>query len=67
MIKLDIGEYYTRKEVANLLKVKEATIHKYAVQGKFKEYKQHRNCSGLYEKTDVENFIKTNFSLVDSN
>ncbi|TKX28183.1 DNA-binding protein, partial [Campylobacter estrildidarum] len=29
MIRLDIGDYYTRKEVSNLLKVKEPIVHKY--------------------------------------
>ncbi|EOG3765081.1 hypothetical protein ACOQ87_000459 [Campylobacter coli] len=52
MVRLDIGDYYTRKEVANLLKVKEPIVHKYAKQGKFREFKQHRNCSGLYPKQD---------------
>ncbi|SUX01181.1 pentapeptide repeat family protein [Campylobacter coli] len=65
MIRLDIGDYYTRKEVANLLKVKEPIVHKYAKQGKFREFKQHRNCSGLYPKQDIENFIKKYFGLVD--
>lgn len=40
MVRLDIGDYYTRKEVANLLKVKEPIVHKYAKQGKFREFKQ---------------------------
>ncbi|EPS5657807.1 helix-turn-helix domain-containing protein [Campylobacter coli] len=65
MIRLDIGDYYTRKEVTNLLKVKEPIVHKYAKQGKFREFKQHRNCSGLYPKQDIENFIKKYFGLVD--
>ncbi|EAJ8876959.1 DNA-binding protein, partial [Campylobacter coli] len=40
-------------------------VHKYAKQGKFREFKQHRNCSGLYPKQDIENFIKKYFGLVD--
>ncbi len=67
MIKLNIGDFYTRKEVAKLLGVKDATVHQYAVKGKFREYKQHRNCTGLYPKEDIENFIKTSFLLVDLN
>ncbi|MBK1999921.1 helix-turn-helix domain-containing protein [Campylobacter sp. 2018MI35] len=67
MVKLDIGEYYTRKEVAKILNVKEPIVHKYAKQGKFREFKQHRNCSGLYPKQDIENFIKKDFGLVDLN
>lgn len=63
MIKLDIGEFYTRKEVAKLLNIKEPIVHKYAKQGKFREFKQHRNCPGLYPKQDIENFIKKYFSL----
>ncbi|WP_348518068.1 helix-turn-helix domain-containing protein [Campylobacter sp. CCS1377] len=67
MIKLQIGDFYTRKELANILQVSQPTVHKYAKQGKFREFKQHRNCTGLYPKKDIEEFIKKYFSLADLN
>jgi predicted site-specific integrase-resolvase len=53
---MDLTQYYSRKEVMELLNVSGMTLHKWGVAGKIKMYK-NKNLS-LYLKSEVDGIKK---------